>query len=584
MAIALETPFFSGLLSRIRRGASAGGNPSAPSGGCPFARLKRALTGRAPAAEAPATADVQLADVTLLLEGTYPYVSGGVSSWVHQIIRGLPEIKFALVFLGSDPKQYGKPKYQLPPNVVLLQTHYLMEGGKKLKPSPRPGHRERFRDSQMVHEALRNPKMQLPAELLHRFIASIGDPDGIPSEDFLLSEATWDTVCSEYQRRCTDTSFLDYFWTVRMMHAPIFKLAEVARTLPPSRIYHSVSTGYAGLLGVLLHHRTGRPFVITEHGIYTKERKIDLAQAEWIKESNEEKQGGLRGGVGYVRQLWIRFFEGIGRLAYSAADPIISLYEGNRRRQISDGAAAERTQVIPNGIDLDRFAPLRARRPKEIPLVLGLIGRVVPIKDIKTFIRSMRGVCNRLPDAEGWVIGPTDEDPTYARECEDLVSSLSLTGRVKFLGFQKVEDILPKLGLLVLTSISEAQPLVLLEGFASGVPAIATNVGSCREIIEGGAPEDQAIGKAGALVSIANPDATAEAAVALLGDGERWHKAQQAGIERVERFYTQRDMLANYRRTYNEAMQRQRSQPELKLVSRPRIEYQGELGLRPSVV
>ena len=41
-----------------------------------------------------------ITDVTLLLEGTYPFVSGGVSSWVHQIIRGLPEYSFSLVFLG----------------------------------------------------------------------------------------------------------------------------------------------------------------------------------------------------------------------------------------------------------------------------------------------------------------------------------------------------------------------------------------------------------------------------------------------------------------------------------------------------
>ncbi len=555
MATALKSSFLASVLSRLGGGEPVG---SAETRKCPLARFfkGKAAPAKQPDGKPSADQPPQHADVTLLLEGTYPYVSGGVSSWVHQIIRGLPEIKFALVFLGSDPKQYGAPKYKLPDNVVLLQTHYLMEAGRRLKPSPRPGVAARFHDSQLVHEALRNPELPMPTDLLHRFISSIGEPDGIPSDDFLLSEATWETICEEYQSRCTDTSFLDYFWTVRMMHAPVFKLADIARKLPPSRVYHSVSTGYAGLLGVLLHYRTSRPFIITEHGIYTKERKIDLAQADWIKESSEEQQGGLRGGVGYVRQLWIRFFEGIGRLAYDAATPIISLYEGNRRRQIKDGAAEERTQVIPNGIDLDRFAPLRARREEKVPLVLGLIGRVVPIKDIKTFIRAMRGVCNRLPDAEGWVIGPTDEDPTYAHECEDLVSSLSLTGHVKFLGFQKVEDILPKLGLMMLTSISEAQPLVLLEGFASGVPAIATNVGSCREIIEGAGDEDRAFGHAGAVVSIANPDATAEAAVALLQDEARWRSAQQAGIRRVERFYTQRDMLENYRRTYKEAMQR----------------------------
>ena len=41
------------------------------------------------------------ADIALLLEGTFPYVSGGVSSWVNQIIRAFPEYRFAIVFLGS---------------------------------------------------------------------------------------------------------------------------------------------------------------------------------------------------------------------------------------------------------------------------------------------------------------------------------------------------------------------------------------------------------------------------------------------------------------------------------------------------
>jgi glycosyltransferase involved in cell wall biosynthesis len=186
---------------------------------------------------------------------------------------------------------------------------------------------------------------------------------------------------------------------------------------------------------------------------------------------------GAEGG-GYVRKLWIRFFEGIGRLAYEAADPIVSLYEGNRRRQIADGAELGRTREIPNGIDVQRFAPLRRHRPASVPPVLGLLGRVVPIKDVKTFIRAMRIVLARRPDAEGWIIGPVDESPDYANECIELVRGMGIESRVRFLGFVRPEEVLPKLGLLVLTSISEALPLVLLEGFVSGLPAIATDVGA----------------------------------------------------------------------------------------------------------
>jgi hypothetical protein len=87
-----------------------------------------------------------------------------------------------------------------------------------------------------------------------------------------------------------------------------------------------------------------------------------------------------------------------GTLCYDAADPIIALYEANRLRQVADGAPPERTCNVPNGISLQRFAPLRALRPADDPPpVLCLIGRVVPIKDVKTFIRAMRRVANQMP-------------------------------------------------------------------------------------------------------------------------------------------------------------------------------------------
>ena len=56
----------------------------------------------------------QVADVALFLEGTYPYVLGGVSSWVDQIIRGLPELTFALFYLGSEKKPDQEVQYSLP--------------------------------------------------------------------------------------------------------------------------------------------------------------------------------------------------------------------------------------------------------------------------------------------------------------------------------------------------------------------------------------------------------------------------------------------------------------------------------------
>ncbi|MDP3638149.1 MAG: GT4 family glycosyltransferase PelF, partial [Azonexus sp.] len=191
-----------------------------------------------------------------------------------------------------------------------------------------------------------------------------------------------------------------------------------------------------------------------------------------------------------------------------------------------------------------------------VPPVLCLIGRVVPIKDIKTFIRAMRRVVNHLPEAEGWIAGPEDEDKAYAEECHNLVRSLGLEDHVHFLGFQKVEDLMPKIGLTILSSISEALPLVILEGYAAGVPTISTDVGSCRQLIEGLSPEDKALGHSGAVVNIADPQALADAALALLGNQKAWQAASQAGIARVERYYTDELMFGHYRKVYEDALQK----------------------------
>jgi glycosyltransferase involved in cell wall biosynthesis len=490
-------------------------------------------------------------DVLLLLEGTFPFVAGGVSSWVNQIIRGFPEIRFGAIFMGSRPEDYGDIRYALPDNLVHLDVIYLFE--QRDNPPVRP---VKAPDGTMpmvehVHE-LFETDMKHP-NCAHMFAELMDEagPDGkISHEVFLYSKAAWDYVKKSYRRKSTDPSFVDYFWTIRNIHTPFWRLREVALRCPQARIYHSVSTGYAGILGVLLKHRNKRPFMLSEHGLYVKERKIDLYQAQWLKDNRSvfERDPSR---VSYFRQLWIRFFEHLGYVTYQAADDIVALYEANRQRQLLDGAPPERSSNIPNGIDVDRFAPLRLLRPAIPPPVLCLIGRVVPIKDIKTFIRSMRTVVNLLPAAEGWIAGPEDESPEYARECRELVSQLGLDDKVKFLGFQKLTELLPKVGLVVLSSISEALPLVILEGYAAGVPTLSTDVGSCRQLVYGLPGEDEALGIAGRVVRIADPEALAHAALELLTDHDEWQRASHAAIKRVEKYYSQNIMFDRYRALYD---------------------------------
>ena len=500
------------------------------------------------------------ADIALLLEGTFPYVSGGVSSWIHQIIRAYPQYRFAIVFLGSKRQDYGTFRYPLPDNVVHFEEHFLYEDvqrGTQLQPMERPGDPQGTALVQDFLAALAAGGPHAPqAMAAFEAVAAQLLPGGaIALEDFLYSRQSWNLLCQIYRDHCADPSFVDFFWTVRIMLQPLWTLARVAQALLPVRAVHCASTGYAGFLGGLLAQTRSIPLVLSEHGIYTKERKIDLFKSEWIHDNRNIFQRDPA-ELSYFRQLWIAFFEWLGRYCYHRADPIIALYEANRLRQVQDGADAARTMNIPNGIALTRFAPLRSRRPASPPPVLCLIGRVVPIKDIKTFIRAMRRVANQNPQAQGWIAGPEDEDPAYVQECRNLVRSLGLEEQVRFLGFQKVEDLMPQIGLVVLSSISEALPLVLLEGYAAGVPAVSTDVGSCRQLVYGLDAEDQALGASGAVVPIAQPQQLADAALALLGDPAAWQAASAAAVARVERYYTDTLMFDRYRQVYESALAR----------------------------
>lgn len=493
-------------------------------------------------------------DVLLLLEGTFPFVAGGVSSWVNQIIRGFPDLRFGAIFIGSRVQDYGEMRYSLPDNLVHLETVYLYEDLEKsqVRPTKVRADKAMMADVQTMHDLLHTNIQNPDAGRLFAGLMNQACPHGkLSLETFLHSEASWKLVKDGYRNYSTDPSFVDYFWTVRTMHAPFWRLRDVAGRCPKARIYHAVSTGYAGILGVLLKHRNPRPFILSEHGIYVKERKIDLYQAQWIKDNRGvfERDPSQ---VSYYRQLWIRFFEHLGYLTYQACDQIVALYEANRQRQLTDGAPPDRTINIPNGVDIKRFGALRPLREPGVPAIMCLIGRVVPIKDIKTFVRAMRTVVDRMPHAQGWIAGPEEEDPDYAAECHELVERLNLQDHVKFLGFQQLTDILPKVGLVVLSSISEALPLVILEGYAAGVPTVSTDVGSCRQLVYGLAGEDEAIGPSGRIVRIADPDALAGASIELLSNPVAWEQASQAGVARVEKYYAQHMLFERYRALYEQ--------------------------------
>jgi len=487
-----------------------------------------------------------VADVCLILEGTYPYVTGGVSAWIHQLVNALPERRFAIFHISATSGETHEPRYSLPPNVVSLVDVGIHGGDEpptRSETLPPAGWETIWR----YHEELKGGRSDGLGDLLREVCPREGA--GPSGHDFIYGKPSWEIVRRLYESRAPDVSFLDYFWTWRFTHLPIFRLLHAP--VPEALVYHTVSTGWAGLVAATQRVRRDRPMLLTEHGIYSRERRMEIDQAEWIYVQRQAPMT-LSAGPGFFKELWARLFERLSRITYAHADRIVTIFEGNRQAQIRDGADPEKTLVIPNGIDLKPLAalPRVAAPPGEFRI--GFVGRVVPVKDVKTFIRAVKIVTGALPGARAVIAGPGDEDPEYLAECRTLAATLGVADRVEFTGRVDVKEIYPRVDVLVLTSISEGLPLVILEAAAAGIPVVSTDVGACRELLEGRLPADRALGASGLVTGLANPGATAQAILSLARDGGLREEMGRAARARVRAHYQEADLVRSYREIYSD--------------------------------
>jgi hypothetical protein len=160
----------------------------------------------------------------------------------------------------------------------------------------------------------------------------------VGEKTLLNSEIAWAAITGMYDSSFAESSMLDYFWTWRAMMGSFCSL--LLADVPPAKCYHALSTGYAGLMGARAKLETGRPLILTEHGIYTNERRIEIASADWLEETASKTMS-----VDHTRQnlrdLWIDTFTNYSRICYEACDQIITLYTGNKLAEIADGADSQ---------------------------------------------------------------------------------------------------------------------------------------------------------------------------------------------------------------------------------------------------
>lgn len=463
--------------------------------------------------------------ICLVLEGCYPFINGGVSTWMHQYITEMPEHEFVLWVIGAKSESRDKFVYTLPENVTEIYQVFLDDALK-------------VRDSGIFSHSFNKAEK----EALGRLVMS-DKPDWdklfdmyqvkkINPMSYLKSESFLKTLTSICQEEFPYIAFSDAFHSVRSRLLPVLYL--MGTKIPQADVYHAISTGYGGLLASMGAYINKKPLLLTEHGIYTREREEEIIRAKWVARS--------------FKKHWIAFFYMLSDLIYSRAFRVTSLFTNAMRTQIDMGCAAEKCRVIENGISYERLCNIPLK--KEDGLVdIGAVVRFAPIKDIKTMIYAFFELCSRMDNVRLHIMGGID-DEEYADECFDLIKQLDLEDKIIITGRVNIIEYFEKLDFTLLTSISEGQPLSVLESFAAKRPCVTTDVGCCRELLLG-KPGDT-LGRAGYCVPPMQREKLADAMEALCESRQLRLQMGEIGQKRTYEYFRYNIMLTKYRDLYKE--------------------------------
>ena len=469
--------------------------------------------------------------ICIISEGCYPYTVGGVSGWLHSMIQTFPKQEFVLLSIIANREQSGKFAYRLPENVTEVHEVYLedLDWGSANK-------RHKSRLNKREYHALRS--LLLDQEVEWSALFDYFRDNEVSINQLLMGEDFYHAVVDCYNLQYPDIVFSDFLWTMRSMYLPLF--LALSTEIPEADVYHAVSTGYAGIIGSMGKHFYKSQFILSEHGIYTREREEELIKADWVQRT--------------YKNIWIRQFKKMSKVAYETADVVTGLYGHACELQQELGCDKNKTIITPNGIDYKKFENLPTVKPENRGFIhVGAILRVAPIKDVKTMIQAFAYAKKRCPRLKLWIMGPYDEEPEYAAECFKMAEQLELSD-IEFTGRINVTDYLGWMDMTILTSISEGQPLTILESFAAYVPVIATDVGNCRGLLYG---EDDDFGKAGILTHIMNIEEIANAMVYMAENPEERRRMANVGYRRLIRKYKIEDMKKTYEGIYRKSAERQ---------------------------
>ncbi len=238
--------------------------------------------------------------------------------------------------------------------------------------------------------------------------------------------------------------------------------------------------------------------------------------------------------------------------AFAWSDGVLTNSAAVREGLLREGIPGSRIRVIPNGVDLKRFNPnghsglLRQQLcPRPDALVVGVIGNLRREKDHATLLAALPEVTRRVPQVQFLLVGTGPLEAELRRQ----VAASNQAAYVSFLGYRTdVPELLGAMDLVVLPTLSESLPNVVLEAMSAGRAVIASEVGGCKELVESG--------RTGLLVPPRDPQALAEGMIRLLEGLKLRADMGQAARQRAEEQFEIGSVVKRLEAIYEEFLER----------------------------
>ncbi|MDD4910354.1 MAG: glycosyltransferase family 4 protein [Candidatus Omnitrophica bacterium] len=255
---------------------------------------------------------------------------------------------------------------------------------------------------------------------------------------------------------------------------------------------------------------------------------------------------------GYFGKLRSGFFTCIERFLGAFTDKIITVSEGVKRELVDLRISRPgKIIVVPLGLELEKYLRIvQNGKPHTDAITIGIIGRLVPIKNHRLLldaVRLLKDTSDAVENTRLFIVG----DGPLRRELEDHAVSSGIASSVSFIGWKRdLAQIYADLDIVALTSLNEGTPVSLIEAMAAGRPVIATDVGGVKDLLE---PVCRGAGIPAERILVRPDDAEgfAHSLGLLLKDRGLRERLGAAGREFVKSQFAKERLINDMERLYN---------------------------------